>query len=357
MATEKLANNAGSTLSGSITNSAGTLVVASAAGFPSTPQFRILIESEILLVTGVSGTTFTVARGQDGTSPASHASGKNVDHILTRDALKIFRSDMIPAGDYADRPTPEIDGRLYFIDDGRHVNRDYQGGAWQAYGPVNRMYPISSALYSQFAWPNSLNVGTSSWSAGCMMIKKTTSYNGYDNCEFLVALSEFGVTYTDDWQLTAHIWGYGEHYNYAKWGLCGWALQQGTTPPLDQYLAHSNTWGISLINAGGWNWINEKWKQGGLYHPFGTAGYEMFFDSNQSTPFAPLAMGVTAYWSRVSYISNNYVWEISLDGIFWFPMTTYDDSWAVISEVGIFVSPLNDLTTICCCDSFNVIQL
>ena len=55
--------------------------VASAMGF-TTGDFRILIDSEIMKVTGVSGTTLTVARHQEGTSAASHTNGTAVYHVL-----------------------------------------------------------------------------------------------------------------------------------------------------------------------------------------------------------------------------------------------------------------------------------
>jgi hypothetical protein len=83
LAAEVFANNASSTLNGAILSSDATLVVQSAASFPTSGNFRILIDSEYLLVTAVSGTTFTVSRGQEGTSAAGHASGAPVTHVAT----------------------------------------------------------------------------------------------------------------------------------------------------------------------------------------------------------------------------------------------------------------------------------
>jgi hypothetical protein len=88
---EQYANNAQTTLSGnggSITSSATSMIVASASAFPTTGQFRVIVDSEIMLVTAVSGTTFTITRAQEGTSAASHNDGANVTQILTRDAMK-----------------------------------------------------------------------------------------------------------------------------------------------------------------------------------------------------------------------------------------------------------------------------
>lgn len=68
------------TLAAPITAAATALTVASDAGFPS-PNFSISIGSEILQVTAVSGagnTTWTVARGQQGTTAAAAAAATPV---------------------------------------------------------------------------------------------------------------------------------------------------------------------------------------------------------------------------------------------------------------------------------------
>lgn len=91
MSAEQFTNAAQTTLASSITSGATTLTVASAVGFPTVPQFRIIIDSEILIVTIVSGTTYTVARAAEavaGVQAASaHAAGALVTHVLTGGAL------------------------------------------------------------------------------------------------------------------------------------------------------------------------------------------------------------------------------------------------------------------------------
>ena len=66
-----------STLSSSIDAAASTLTVASATGFPAAP-FRVKVDNEVLYVTAVSGSVFTVTRGVDGTVAASHSGGATV---------------------------------------------------------------------------------------------------------------------------------------------------------------------------------------------------------------------------------------------------------------------------------------
>ena len=87
---EIFTNNGTSTLNGTITSGATTLVVTSASTFPASGTFSCICESELMTVTGVSGTTFTVTRGEGGTSAAGHASGAVITHILTARVLGFF---------------------------------------------------------------------------------------------------------------------------------------------------------------------------------------------------------------------------------------------------------------------------
>lgn len=80
-------NGGSSTLDGAINDSVTSLDVVSAASFPSYPDFKIKVESEIMTVTGISTNTFTVIRGEDGTTAASHSSAVDVDHVVTSESL------------------------------------------------------------------------------------------------------------------------------------------------------------------------------------------------------------------------------------------------------------------------------
>jgi hypothetical protein len=84
---DKFSNNGESQLNGSINDSVTSLVVDSASTFPTTGNFRIKIDDEILLVTAVSTNTFTVTRGAESTTAASHADNAPVYGVLTAGAL------------------------------------------------------------------------------------------------------------------------------------------------------------------------------------------------------------------------------------------------------------------------------
>ena len=94
------ANNCNTTLSSSLTNVATTMSVTSATGFPvptgSQYFYCTLADAatqttiEIVKVTAVSGTTFTIVRGQDGTSGTAFASGAVVSLRLVSASLNDF---------------------------------------------------------------------------------------------------------------------------------------------------------------------------------------------------------------------------------------------------------------------------
>jgi len=94
------ANNCNTTLNGGITAIATSMVVTSATGFPvptgSQYFYCTLADAatqttiEIVKVTAVSGTTFTIVRGQDGTTGTIFASGAVVSLRLVRANLNDF---------------------------------------------------------------------------------------------------------------------------------------------------------------------------------------------------------------------------------------------------------------------------
>lgn len=73
------------TLTAAYTDVAATIQVAATTGFPAAPYILAVDyganQQELVLVTGVAGTTLTVTRGYDNTSPASHSVGAAVRHV------------------------------------------------------------------------------------------------------------------------------------------------------------------------------------------------------------------------------------------------------------------------------------
>ena len=92
---ETFANNSQSTLAAGIDADDVTLTVDSAASFPPGANFRILIDEEIMLVTNVAGTTFTVTRAQESTTAAAHDADAIVRHVFTAGAIAAIKTDVL----------------------------------------------------------------------------------------------------------------------------------------------------------------------------------------------------------------------------------------------------------------------
>ena len=94
------------TLAAAITTTpaAGTVETITTSGpasaaLQATGQFRVLAEAEILLVTGgAATTTWTVKRGAESSTPATHASGTPLNHVVTAGALNNLRANCIQIG-------------------------------------------------------------------------------------------------------------------------------------------------------------------------------------------------------------------------------------------------------------------
>ena len=94
----QFSNLASTTLASGVSSTATSVSVTSASSFPtlgSGDYFYATIGagsgSEIVKVTGISGTTFTVLRGQDDTTAVSHSSGADVALRVTAGALADLR--------------------------------------------------------------------------------------------------------------------------------------------------------------------------------------------------------------------------------------------------------------------------
>jgi hypothetical protein len=151
MSTEKFTTNAVTTLNGAIDNSTTSVVVTSAASFPSTAQFRIRIDSELMLVTGVSSNTFTVTRGIEGTSAASHVDTSIVAQVFTAAGLKQILADNTQLVAYSGLPGAERAGRIILVNDQNNLVYD-NGSALTVFDGVQKLTP--PPVMSNWTWDN-----------------------------------------------------------------------------------------------------------------------------------------------------------------------------------------------------------
>ncbi|HNW85246.1 MAG TPA: discoidin domain-containing protein, partial [Candidatus Cryosericum sp.] len=91
-------NFAETTLAAAITDTSGTsITVTSSASFPAAP-FIIGIDTECLLVTNVSGTTWTVTRGYESSTAATHDNGTSIYHDISAGEVDSIDTKLAKAG-------------------------------------------------------------------------------------------------------------------------------------------------------------------------------------------------------------------------------------------------------------------
>jgi hypothetical protein len=83
-----VAAGTGAALLGGVTLSAGNIDTFSVALDPDT------INEEIVFITANSSDTFTIVRGQSGTSAISHSGGATVKHVFVSEALNAFEAGL-----------------------------------------------------------------------------------------------------------------------------------------------------------------------------------------------------------------------------------------------------------------------
>lgn len=95
--TETFANDAQTTINqaGGIGSGDVSFTVSSASDFPTSGEFRIRIDDELMLVTNVAGNVFTVTRAIESTAATAHGNGAYVTAILTAGALAAFSGSVI----------------------------------------------------------------------------------------------------------------------------------------------------------------------------------------------------------------------------------------------------------------------
>ena len=97
----KITNNAIANLNADINSSVTSLDVVAGKGalFPSTYDFHVTVNDEIMAVTNRSTDTFTIVRAQQGTSASSHTAGASVELRITAkhfdDITEIFTSNQM----------------------------------------------------------------------------------------------------------------------------------------------------------------------------------------------------------------------------------------------------------------------
>jgi hypothetical protein len=126
---EQLANSAASTLTAAIPDGVATsLTVANGTVFPATGNFRILVDSELMIVGARSGNTLSsLTRGAEGTTAVAHLSAAAVTHLLTKgglDAYAVVQSIVDAKGDLIVASAADTVARVAVGTDGQVLTAD-----------------------------------------------------------------------------------------------------------------------------------------------------------------------------------------------------------------------------------------
>lgn len=282
---EKFTNLGQSTLDGDINNSVTSLDVTSASSFPSDGNFRILIGSEILLVTAVSTNTFTVVRGAEGTTAASHTSGDTVTLVLTADSVVRFLRDNVPLAGATEVPVQnsltDSTGAQIESTDLTWVNQDSSTVDDLSNGNISMVTPGNAGLH--------------------LLVKSAPS---------------------PPWVFTASVIA-GNHTLDTNWcGIC--CRESSTGKIIIAFVRGSNDSGYEGVDQIGVTYWSDP----------------DTVVSNPGNATAFNTVGRSAQWIRISDNNTNLVCEFSNDGITWTQFYSASRT-AIMSgapdQIGIFV--------------------
>lgn len=276
-------NNAATTLAGAITSfSQSTISVASTTGFPATGNFRILILGELLLVTGVSGTTWTVTRGVEGTQPVTASIGTAVDHVMTAGALTQIRSELCSVGTYANLPSSGVAGDVYIPTDSFYDILRHNGSSWDHFRNGRLMTPPVNASYS---WDNTGN-GT-----------VTTTFGGVIGFSSQAIAGQLQVRHktapTPPYTITT---AFLAHYSSTNFNQAGIGFRDST--------------GKLTFLGCGWNsaWVLRriKWNTSTSYN-----------SDYGSITMPPMLIHGPIIWLQMSNDNTNLIFRMSSNGVNW----------------------------------------
>lgn len=160
------------TLASSLDNSAELMVVASdtasallggvTLGLDDVDQFTVAVDpdtsnEEIIFITGNSGDTFTIVRGQAGSAPTTHSGGATVRHVVTSNDFNYFNTAIQPSianakGDLIVASANDTVGRLGVGTNGQYLmanSADAKGMIWSNPRQLP-VYPASGGLILWF---------------------------------------------------------------------------------------------------------------------------------------------------------------------------------------------------------------
>jgi len=130
------------TLASDINNSVTSMTVATGTatallggvvlGAGNVDQFTVVLDpdtinEEVIFITAVSSDTFTIVRGQSGTSAISHSGGATVKHVLVSDDLNFYTTGVATANAAVPKSTVTTKGDILVATGSATVSRQPLG--------------------------------------------------------------------------------------------------------------------------------------------------------------------------------------------------------------------------------------
>ena len=319
-AVEQLVNGSGSsTLSSSISAGSTSISVASAASFPSSPEFRIKIGDEVLKVTAVAGTTFTVTRGVEGTTAASHASGDAVEFTLTADGYETFFADYVSKGPWASRPSGSFAGQIYIATDSPYLSR-YNGSAWEVFGPLTTR-TVNTSGFAQ------VNGGTLT-TKGAVYLESPAGTAD--------EIRAYTKAYTAPATLIAEL---DVNFYYSDFAHAGVCFRDSSSGKLACHGILQTTGVAKLI---GQKFSGPSSGYNSDYGSFAAINSYMRYNAQMK-------------WMKLVDDNTNRIWSVSPNGRDWVVLHTVGRTdYLTPNEMGIFTKGLNNVATILRCTNLSI---
>lgn len=177
----EITNLADSTLDGGINASVTTMNVVDGSSFPSSGDFWVRIDDEIIKVGARSSNTLSsLTRGISGggaSAAATHSSGATVTQVLTSQSVTQLRADITRQGTHAEMAalTDMKSGDVFWFDgsDTPYHRAIYNGSSWIYYFNGYKCTPLDTTGY---AWDSGTN--SASTVGGAVRIAVTTENSG-----------------------------------------------------------------------------------------------------------------------------------------------------------------------------------
>jgi hypothetical protein len=316
---ETFANQAVTTLSAAITSvTATSCTVIDATSFPATGNFRVKIDSEILIVTARASNTFTITRGAEGTTPATHASGASVIHLLTKGSLEARVANRFISDIYDNKPAAGVKGRLFLPTDGLFLEYD-DGTAWRKYGPYKR---LKAPPQTGWSWVNQGNA-TVTYTGSALVLEDPDLDT--TNPQIRLLVRPIGVV---NGVTAAFLWNGLASDTACAMGIC--ARQVGGDASYD---GHFWTFGIQPGSGSG----NQMCLR------------DRYYNSPTSLQSTPTEDGKyfhaqRLFWVRYEWLGNVKNFYHSADGVNWIRWDNEQmTSYAGPNQLGVFIDPVNNV--------------